>query len=173
MGHKSFVRHVADEGLPAMLLIAINLALLSAFAIANKIEPGIGLWICKLVLPKAIPDGTAGVYMAFRLSLYAFASVVALLLTVGVLLFGVTEVKPGAGGKPPRWQKMLFVAIVIPVIWVFYPLYALSKDYPVTNDLSYFVLTFLVFSGFPLLMHAFSRQYGRSRKMGVIYQVRL
>ncbi|MBB6563596.1 hypothetical protein HNP48_006320 [Acidovorax soli] len=174
MGHKSFVRHVADEGLPGWPLVAVHLACLSVFAIAGSIDPGLGIWICKLVFPARLLEGPAGVdYIAYRMSLYAVASALSLVLILAVLLFGVREYQGHATNRLPRWRAMLLGGGIGGLCWLGYPMLALSNLPAMTNDLGYFILTAVVSSSLPLLMSAFSWRYGRPRKMETIRQVRL
>ncbi|WP_057267354.1 hypothetical protein [Acidovorax sp. Root219] len=173
MGHKSFAQHIADEGLPPALLIAINLALLSVFAMGIKIEPRIGLWTCKLILPNRLFEGLAGDYLSYRMSLYAVASAIALFLTLGVLLFGLAEHLGGSKNRLPRWQGMLLGGGMGCTLLLGYPPLARSNLSVMINDLSYFVLTAVIFSTLPLMMRAFSWRYGRRRRgVETIHQMR-
>lgn len=84
-------------------------------------------------------------FIRYRMFLWLTATVVFLLLTpIGFYLwiekiFYINKIK-----LIPSW-KWVFLIIVMPISWIFYPIVFLCSDCVTSNDVTYFFLTILFF----------------------------
>ena len=127
--------------------------MLIIFSLIVNLHPNIGVQLSEFFYSKSLPKGDAGEYIAFRISLHIFATVISMLLLIVIYIFGMSGFELDLN-PIPRWKKIIFALIIVPIVWVGYPFYALSGDYFSNNLLVYIFLTALIFSGIQMIIAA-------------------
>lgn len=131
-----------------------NVLLTSVFAAVVHAYPAIGVAFCDFYYPIALYKDTPNLHVSFRMAVYVF-SVLTTPVFVAVILwrgFGFPKARWPSSLAKARWKAALFLLVMGPVLWLGYPLYALSRDALAANPVTYALITALAFSVTHLLV---------------------
>lgn len=144
-------QRTASKGLRVELVVLANVLLTSIFATVVHAHPAIGVAFCDFYYPIALYKDAPNVQVSFRMAVYVFSVLTTMVFVVVILWRGLAKAR-GRSLTSARFKAALFLLVVGPVIWMGYPLYALSRDSFASNEITYVIITALAFSFTHLLV---------------------